>query len=479
MILEITFDKLFTPVGNTGFGYCPWNGKLAVVTNANGTTTSYAYDVMDRVTNITWTTADGSRIGGFLYVYDAVGRIVLRAHDIGTNTFNRSYVYDAMDRLASDGNVSYAYDAADNRIAKTGDVEGDISYTLGPGNRLQSWTGGSYTYNDAGCVTRIERVGKPTLDLTWDSQYQLISVATNGVFAEGYAYDALGRRVATMTSEGTVRHIYDNNWQCIADMDVNGNVLCSYVWGDGIDNLLAVRIGDETYTALTDVQGTVWGFTDGNGEVVARWTYDAWGNVLASNVSVPALVSLRYRFQGREWSAVTGLTNFRMRWYDTGTGRWLSKDPIGLNGGINLYVFCVNCPVLFMDPKGRNIYYTSENGGHSMLWVGDGKSVKGTTVFEFGPKTDNVFWGDSVIIVGNGTPKLPEIELPSTEDQDRRMIGVMRQIEKRKPKYSFFRYNCADAAREVLREGFPDMPHRYIDTPEKLLNDLKLLMRIK
>jgi RHS repeat-associated protein len=178
--------------------------------------------------------------------------------------------------------------------------------------------------------------------LTWDSQYQLISVATNGVFAEGYSYDALGRRVATTTFEGTIRHVYDNNWQCIADVDTNGNVLCSYVWGDGIDNLLAVRIGDETYTALTDIQGTVWGFTDGSGEVVARWTYDAWGNVLSSDVTVPALAALRYRFQGREWSVVTGLMNFRMRWYDAVTGRWLSKDSIRISGGMNLYRFCFN-----------------------------------------------------------------------------------------------------------------------------------------
>ena len=55
--------------------------------------------------------------------------------------------------------------------------------------------GGAYTYNAAGCVTRIERAGKPTLDLTWNGLYQLVSVATNGVFAESYAYDALGRRV--------------------------------------------------------------------------------------------------------------------------------------------------------------------------------------------------------------------------------------------------------------------------------------------
>lgn len=41
---------------------------------------------------------------------------------------------------------------------------------------------------------------------------------------------------------------------------------------------------------------------------------------------------------------MTGLVNFRMRWYDAETGRWLSKDPIGLSGGFNLYAFCENNP---------------------------------------------------------------------------------------------------------------------------------------
>ena len=50
-----------SPVGTLAFGHCPWNGLLAAVTNANGTVTSYAYDVMDRVTNVTWTTAGRGR----------------------------------------------------------------------------------------------------------------------------------------------------------------------------------------------------------------------------------------------------------------------------------------------------------------------------------------------------------------------------------------------------------------------------------
>ena len=164
-------------------------------------------------------------------------------------------------------------------------------------------------------------------------QYQLVSVSTNGAFAESYAYDASGRRVSTTTQEGAVRHVYDGNWQCLADIDENGNVICSYVWGEGIDNLLAVKIGGESYYPLTDIQGTVWGYVDSQNNIVARWTYDAWGNTLSEEVSVFELTAVRYRFQGRERSATTGMINFRFRWFDSVTGRWLSKDPIGLGGG--------------------------------------------------------------------------------------------------------------------------------------------------
>ena len=173
-------------------------------------------------------------------------------------------------------------------------------------------------------------------------------------FAESYSYDALGRRVSTVNAEGTERHVYDEDWQVIADIDGDGNVIRSYEWGEGIDQLLAVRIGSRTYTALTDIQGTVWGYADGSGAVVARWTYDAWGNVLSEEIADGAeeLRSVRYRFHGRERSAATGLVNFRMRWYDPVTGRWLSKDPIGLSGGLNLYAFCDGNPVGVKDTFG-------------------------------------------------------------------------------------------------------------------------------
>ena len=339
--------------GTLSFGYCPWNGLLAAVTNANGVTMAYGYDVMDRVTNITWTAPGGTALGGFAYEYDAVGRIVARRHALGTNRFDRAYAYDGLDRLVADGDVSYAYDAAGNRTAKRGGSGDDVVYALGQGDRLAAWTGGSYGHDAAGCVTRIAR-GSDTWDLTWNGQYQLVCVATNGVFAESYAYDALGRRVVTTNAEGTERHVYDENWQVIADVDAAGSVLRAYEWGEGVDRLLAVRVGGRAYAALTDVQGTVWGYADAHGAVVARWTYDAWGNVLSEEVAARAagLRAVRYRFQGRERSAATGLVNFRMRWYDPVTGRWLSKDPIGLSGGLNLYAFCRGDALNRLDPFG-------------------------------------------------------------------------------------------------------------------------------
>ena len=68
-----------------------------------------------------------------------------------------------------------------------------------------------------------------------------------------------------------------------------------------------------------------------------RCNIDAWGNILSATSTVPELARNRYRFQCREWSAATGLVNFRARWYAPVTGRWLSatllndlKNSIGM-----------------------------------------------------------------------------------------------------------------------------------------------------
>ncbi len=156
--------------------------------------------------------------------------------------------------------------------------------------------------------------------------------------------------------------VYDGI-HCVADINSAGSVIKSYTWGPGIDNLLAITCHSgalaTTYYALTDLQGTVHGFADAGGNLVESYTYDAWGSVLTmlDGNGLPisnqqSQIQNRFLFQGREYSYATGLYNFRLRWYDPATGRWISRDPIGISGGLNLYAFCDNDPVNFRDPWG-------------------------------------------------------------------------------------------------------------------------------
>ena len=92
-----------------------------------------------------------------------------------------------------------------------------------------------------------------------------------------------------------------------------------------------------------------------NGTVPAvTYAYDSWGNLLSVSGDESLAASLRFTWQGREYSRATALYNFRARWYDPAACRWLSKDPIGLEGGLNLYEAFGSNPVCFWDPEGES-----------------------------------------------------------------------------------------------------------------------------
>jgi RHS repeat-associated protein len=291
------------------------------------------------------------------------------------------YSYDDLDRLTAETRTgepgtAYEYDLAGNRMRTI--VDGTTNaYSLGLGNRLATWTGGSYSHDAAGCVTNIVRSGRPEVDLAWNGLYQIESVATNGVLAESYGYGPLGRRIWTFDGSITNWHVYDGI-HVIADVDDTGTVLRSYTWGAGIDNLLAFTDhtggATNTYFALTDHLGTVHALANEDGVVVESYKFDAWGNVLgvfdSNGQPIPeSALGNRYLFQCREYSWATGLFYFRARWYDPVTGRWLSKDPIGISGGLNQYVFCGNNPVNFRDPWGLLEEFQMILNGGQTTWL--------------------------------------------------------------------------------------------------------------
>ncbi|MEW6296046.1 MAG: RHS repeat-associated core domain-containing protein, partial [Candidatus Diapherotrites archaeon] len=62
------------------------------------------------------------------------------------------------------------------------------------------------------------------------------------------------------------------------------------------------------------------------------------------------------QFSTKPYDENTGLSYYGYRFYVPALGRWLTRDPIGEEGGINLYEFVKNSPVNFIDPKGLKVY---------------------------------------------------------------------------------------------------------------------------
>ena len=119
---------------------------------------------------------------------------------------------------------------------------------------------------------------------------------------------------------------------------------------------------------LRDRLGSIIALVNASGNIVARYDYDAWGNIISE--SGPS--DFRFRWQCREYihNLRTGLYYFRNRWYDPASARFLSKDPVGLNGGdLNLYIFCGNDPVNNKDPYGLQGMASYYNANSAELYL--------------------------------------------------------------------------------------------------------------
>jgi RHS repeat-associated protein len=201
---------------------------------------------------------------------------------------------------------------------------------------------------------------------TWGSDNKLRSadIDANGTVDVNFQYDALGRRVARTGTGGSVVYVQMDQ-QTIADYPVGGAATTPtfrYVYASYIDEPV-VRKGPTSTSTVhfyhRNHQYSVTAITTSTGAIAERYAYTAYGQPTILNSSGTPLspqtstLNSRYSYTGREWDATLGLHHFRARWMSGSTGRFLTRDPIGFEGGQEcLYGFVDGKSFLAREPSG-------------------------------------------------------------------------------------------------------------------------------
>jgi RHS repeat-associated protein len=114
------------------------------------------------------------------------------------------------------------------------------------------------------------------------------------------------------------------------------------------NTLISMRREGASYFYHYDGLGSVRQLTDSEGEVEEEYLYDAFGNLIEGNDH-----DNPYGFTGKQqFNEPDGLIFLRARYYDPRVGRFVSRDPLGMIDGPNMYLYVHNNPVNYTDPTG-------------------------------------------------------------------------------------------------------------------------------
>jgi RHS repeat-associated protein len=329
-----------TAQGTVSYTYDAAGRRLSMQAG-NQAQVAYAYDAANRVTGITQGASSVS------YAYDAAGRRVSASMPGGITA---SYGYDAASQLTAItyasgattlGTLTYGYDLAGRVNARGGSLFQSLlpaavtsaSYDLA--NRLTSRTASGVTVTP-GWDANGNLANDGQHALSFDARNRLTTIA--GVAS--FVYDGFGRR-ATATRAGVATSFLYDGYEVAQEQQ--GGTSANLLAGSGIDEHLS-RNGS---TYLADALGSTVALASG-GAVKTSYGYDPYG---AAQVTGTASDNT-FQYTGRENDG-TRLYHYRARYYAPLWGRFISEDPIGLAGGINVYAYVGGNPINARDPQGE------------------------------------------------------------------------------------------------------------------------------
>ena len=282
--------------------------------------------------------------------YDVASRIINTA-DINNPAYNRTYDYDALDRLTSQSDNSgfklWGYDANSNRTTAQFGATG-YPYTIAStSNRLQTVAGPvmkTYSYDAAG-----NPLSDGATTFTWNAAGKLLSTVKNGK-THVYRYNALDQRIS---KNGPLSpnffFFYDPAGQLIGEYRDNSStatptddwlVRQETIWLEDIPVAVITKATAtspiQVYFIHADHLNTPRAIVDQSNTPVWRWeNTHAFGANLPDEDPDGNSQPFEYnpRFPGQYLDKETNLHYNYFRYYEPETGRYISPDPIALAGG--------------------------------------------------------------------------------------------------------------------------------------------------
>ena len=324
-------------------------GNLSTVNYPGGLTVEYVYDIRNRPVSMSW---DGGYVKLF---YDATGNLLGEERSNGTVS---RYEYDDVGRMTKlshgQGEMlfierSYLRDAAGNILEEKGFQpvspipDSFINSGCNGADQLLGSEMGTFRYDaDGNLVEAGERWSG-----SYDPENRLVELNHNGESCS-YHYNGLSQRVQVMNGSGIRNYYYNRAGTLLFETDQTGRTV-HYLTCRGRLIASVDSEGDSRFYHF-DQAGNTLALTGEDGEVIAAYAYSPFG--LRTELGAAGDNPFTYSGCFGVMSERNNLYFMKQRCYSADWVRFLQKDPLGIEGGVNLYAYAANNPLKYVDPEG-------------------------------------------------------------------------------------------------------------------------------